>query len=184
MVAFVNQVQTGCGTMKGGNAMYCRVDNKIYYDVVFLTEEMKATAAARGTDGDYAPIVILAHEMGHGVAHILDARFALTYSSERLADCLAGVVTWYARRAGNLETGDLEEGLFELSRGGDGPNTSILSDHAHGPAQARQAAFMLGYNSGISACDSGVGGKLAKATQAPATRPPFDLTTLPSNLRR
>jgi len=144
MVAFQNQVESGCGTMKSGNASYCRADNTIYYDVVFLTAEMKATAAARGTDGDYAPIVILAHEMGHGVAHLLDTRFALRYSHERLADCLAGVVTWYAKRAGNLETGDLEEGLYELSRGGDDPDTSILNPRAHGPAKARQEAFLLG----------------------------------------
>jgi len=169
LVAFQTQVQSGCGLLKGGNAMYCRIDNTVYYDVVFLTAEMKATAAARGTDGDYAPIVILAHEMGHGIAHILDARFVLTYSKERLADCLAGVVTWYAKRAGNLETGDIEEGLYELARGGDEPNVSILHPRAHGPAKARQEAFLLGYNSGISACNAEIGKALA--VNAPATKP-------------
>ena len=168
MVAFQTQVQSGCGVLKSGNAMYCRIDNTVYYDVVFLTAEMKATAAARGTDGDYAPIVILAHEMGHGVAHILDARFALTYSKERLADCLAGVVTWYAKRAGNLETGDLEEGLYELARGGDEPNVSLLHPRAHGPAKARQEAFLLGYNSGIGACNAEIGKALA--VNAPASK--------------
>jgi predicted metalloprotease len=42
MVAFQSQVQSACGLLKSGNAMYCRADNTVYYDVVFLTAEMKA----------------------------------------------------------------------------------------------------------------------------------------------
>jgi len=42
MVAFQNQVESGCGTMKSGNASYCRADNTIYYDVVFLTAETQS----------------------------------------------------------------------------------------------------------------------------------------------
>jgi hypothetical protein len=33
---------------------------------VFLAAEMKSIGAALHTDGDYAPIVIIAHEWGHG----------------------------------------------------------------------------------------------------------------------
>jgi predicted metalloprotease len=167
MVPFVDSVQTGCGLVKRG-AGYCPPDNTIYYKASFLTGEMKATAAALGTDGDYAPIVILAHEMGHGVAHVLNAKFAITYDGEKLADCLAGVVTWYAKRAGNLEAGDLEEGLYELARGGDEPKTSIFDREAHGPARLRQLNFKLGYDSGISACHSEIGKVLA--VNAPASK--------------
>jgi predicted metalloprotease len=36
MVAYTNEVVSGCGTLGPNNAHYCSVDNKIYYDDVFL----------------------------------------------------------------------------------------------------------------------------------------------------
>jgi predicted metalloprotease len=174
LVAYESPMQSGCGPTKMGNAFYCRADHAIYYDAIFLTAMMKQASIALGTDGDYAPIVILAHEMGHAVAYIMGTDFVFSYPREALADCLAGVVTNEAKKAGNLEAGDLEEGLWALNDGGDGPNTSIISDHAHGKGPDRQKAFLIGFRGGLSACDDGIAKKLAAirptTTQQPTSR--------------
>jgi predicted metalloprotease len=178
LIAYESPIQTGCGPAKMGNAFYCRPDHKIYYDAIFLTAMMKQASMALGTDGDYAPIVILAHEMGHAVAYIMGTDFALSYPREALADCLAGVVTNEAQKSGNLEKGDLEEGLWALNDGGDGPNTSIISERAHGKGPDRQKAFLIGYRNGLSACDDGIAKKLAAVR--PTTSQPASRTFPPS----
>jgi len=160
LVGYYKSVTSACGELGEDNAHYCTGDNTIYYDKAFLTGQMVIAAKALGTDGDYAPIVILAHEMGHGVATMFKINSALTVLKENLADCLAGVVTREGQKAGNLERGDLEEGLFALTMGGDGAETSIWSQHAHGSGELRRKMFLTGYNEGIAACDTGLGRNL------------------------
>ncbi len=162
MVGYVDTAKSGCGELKANNAHYCAADNTVYYDIVFLTKMMKYTGNQLHSDGDYAPIVVLAHEMGHAAANMLNVNPTYTNNRENLADCLAGVVTAYAAAAKNLEPGDFEEGEFALKLGGDGPNTPFNSDHAHGPAAERVLMFERGFRGGLPACSESMAVKLGQ----------------------
>jgi hypothetical protein len=161
LVGYVDSTKSGCGELKANNAHYCGADNTIYYDTLFLTRMMKYTGNQLHSDGDYAPIVVLAHEMGHGVAYVLGVNPSYANNRENLADCLAGVVTGYAAAAKNLEAGDFEEGELALKLGGDGPNTPFNSDHAHGPAEERVLMFERGFRGGLPACSETMATKLS-----------------------
>ena len=121
-VSYSRSTNTACGEIGPGNAGYCSRDNTIYYDREFLAARMKAAAAALRTDGDYAPVVILAHEWGHAAAYWYrqqNRRLSWqTFAGEQLADCLAGAITVAAEKATKLRPGDLQEAEFEIQAGG------------------------------------------------------------------
>ena len=68
LVPFVHSVNTGCGVLPPDNAHYCGTDNAVYYDIEFFAKLSKYTGRELRTDGSYAPITVLWHEIGHGVA--------------------------------------------------------------------------------------------------------------------
>lgn len=169
VVMYENSQKSGCGELKKDNAFFCPPDNAIYMDSAFVATLMNEAARTLRTDGDYAAIVAVAHELGHAVALQLngadvgwktDDLFA-----EHAADCYAGVVTRRAKTDKLLEDGDLEEGLFGLARVGDheqwtynagGLGTIRSRDKpkpgAHGKASERQQAFLQGYYGGANFC--------------------------------
>jgi predicted metalloprotease len=161
--------------MGANNAFFCSGDNTIYYDQDFMAARMKAAAAALHSDGDYAPVVILAHEWGHAAGYWYgqkNRQFSWqTFAGEQLADCLAGVVTRSAERAGKLATGDVAEAEFTIQSGGRvdlsklmpiGPNrpktiSEKLDDDfrkyaSHGEPADRLRAFRKGYRGTAQAC--------------------------------
>jgi len=167
LVPFVHSVQTGCGVLPPDNAHYCGTDNAVYYDIEFFAKLGKYTGRELRTGGSYAPITVLWHEIGHGVAETLGINPAFARNQENLADCLAGVVMRQAAASGNLEsTGveeGLEEGMFALKLGGDRPTTPLDSPRAHGSAEERQAMFHRGYESGLPGCSESIATKLSGA---------------------
>jgi predicted metalloprotease len=124
--------------------------------------------AALHSDGDYAPIAILAHEWGHAADYWYRYSRKLysweTFYTEQLADCLAGAVTRSAERAGYLERGDLEEAERTIQSAGDpiNPNRPKTSSekidegwrklHSHGEPADRLQAFRKGYRGEAAAC--------------------------------
>lgn len=145
IVSYTGSISTACGVLGSNNAFYCGADRKIYYDAVFFTGMMKAAGDYLGTDGDYAPIVILAHEWGHAVQAQLDAASFIGLFRENVADCLAGAITKQAAFDRYLDRGDLEEARYALILGGDAPgktwifDKNIPPDHLRaGLEQARQ----------------------------------------------
>jgi predicted metalloprotease len=112
--AYTGAIQTGCGKLDPGNAYYCSVDKRIYLDAVYLAELMKTTAAETKTDGDYAAIVVAAHEFGHQLDHQLGTMETGSFNNEQHADCFAGAITREARKDRYLEPGDLEEARYAL----------------------------------------------------------------------
>lgn len=162
-VAYRSAVRSGCGILAGRNAQFCTADNTVYYNTTFLAGIMKGVGRELGTDGDYAPIVILAHEMGHGVAIMFRSRARYGVFRESVADCLAGAVTRSAEQAGNLEKGDLQEGLMALALGGDPDGTPVYADEAHGSSDTRQESFLTGYQRGLAACDGRIGRGLSSS---------------------
>jgi uncharacterized protein len=161
LVGFAHSVNTACGVLPSDNAHYCGTDNTVYYDVEFFTKLGKYTGRELRTDGSYAPITVLWHEVGHGVAERLGINPAFSRNQENLADCLAGVVMRQAAASASFEESEVEEGLFALSLGGDRPTTPLDSPRAHGSAEERQAMFRRGYHAGLPGCSESIATKLS-----------------------
>lgn len=184
LVAFKGTLTgTGCGTITPDNAYYCPPDNTIYYDVEFLAAQSRDVGQMTGTDGDYAPIAAVAHELGHAVsAHLqrsANLRQRLSYRvnghrEEMLADCLSGAVTRGAAAAGLLDRTDLGEGLMLMRMIGTPfqpfpTNPGVknwLQRHAesHPAPEDRQRMFQRGYDRGAAGC-----GEVANLLSAPLT---------------
>jgi predicted metalloprotease len=153
LVSYTGSVKSGCGVLGSNNASYCGADNRIYYDSVFLTRMMKNAAEHLGTDGDYAPITVLAHEWGHAVQAQLDSASYIGLFRENMADCLAGAITQRANIDHHLDRGDLEEAKYALAMGGDKAGTTWVFDpNAHGSSSTRVGEFMKGFRGGVRAC--------------------------------
>lgn len=175
---FRGVVETGCGRLMPGNAHYCSIDNRVYFDEAFLTQITNHAAGMLGTDGDYAGIVVLAHEFGHAIRHkedadaCRDARAQKTgaglcnrpiwdgeYPREAQADCFAGAITRRFQAQGLLDPGDIEEARWALAWSADDPGTtkdilSVLAMAGHGDAGSRIRHFEAGLRGGFSACQS------------------------------
>ena len=163
LVPFVHSVQTGCGVLPPDNAHYCGTDNAVYYDIEFFAKLGKYTGRELRTDGSFAPITVLWHEIGHGVAETLGINPAFSRNQENLADCLAGVVMRQAAASGSFQESEVEEGLFALGLGGDRPTTPLDSPRAHGSAEERQMMFNRGYQNGLPGCSESIATKLSRA---------------------
>jgi predicted metalloprotease len=174
LTTFVNSIDTPCGHFGKNNGMYCTKDRNVYIDAEFLASLVRNAANTLHTDGDYAAIVVAAHEYGHAVAAQLNIAFPNagqmeTFDNEQVADCFAGVITRQAKRDGALEAGDFEEGVLSLEFAGDdhgsGVNTSDLISRliftskglSHGLSDNREAAFVQGYYIGPEACSAKLG---------------------------
>ena len=150
------RIQTPCGVAGPGNALYCAAANAIFYEESFLAEQMLAVASSTHGDGDYAPITILAHELGHAADYWLN-RAALgagaappEYGREAKADCFAGAITRRAEQMRLLSPGDVQEAWAVLERGGD---PTLSGAPSHGSASQRVQNFQQGYQKGAQACD-------------------------------
>lgn len=147
------------------NAYYCRVDsytdeNGFRYDGSML---LPVTTFARMFEGnmlnkpgvpyrigDFAAAVVVAHEMGHSIAHEFEIYYANNYQAgtyipkptgvniELIADCFAGVWAYSVFLDNLLDVGDIDEGVSALETvGGDGVT--------HPPSSDRRSAFLIGY---------------------------------------
>ena len=146
-VAYTQPVRTACGPAELENAFYCPASHGIYYDINFLQEQLN-------TDGDFAPVVILAHEWGHlvqGNLGLLDGE-QFTIQTELQADCFAGAWSAYAGELELLEEGDLDEGANALFKAGDDIDTPWFDPGAHGQPDQRVDAFTQGLENGVDAC--------------------------------
>jgi predicted metalloprotease len=146
-VAYNEPVETECGPAEPYNAFYCALSHSIYYHYDFLQEQLD-------TDGDFAPVTILAHEWGHlvqGNLGFLQTR-SFTIDIELQADCLAGAWAASAGEQGLLDPGDLDEGAVALFRAGDDQETPWFDPGAHGQPDQRVDAFATGLEGGAGAC--------------------------------
>ena len=142
------EYDTECGPVELNNAFYCGGDHGIYYDYNFLQGELDDI-------GDFAPVIIVAHEWGHlvqGNLGILDEPRYLTFQTEQQADCFAGAWAWNVEDEGYLDEGDLEEAADSLFKAGDDEDFPWFEPGAHGSPQQRIQSFQLGYDEGPYAC--------------------------------
>lgn len=127
------------------NAFYAPRGHFIAYDMNLMTQSLNRF-------GDFAPVVILAHEFAHLTQNNLGLEHEYTIASELQADCLAGAYTRYLAERGNLEEGDLEEGLYQMYAIGDSNNVPWFHPRAHGTGEQRYNAFLTGYEDGVVRC--------------------------------
>ena len=127
------------------NAFYTSGGHYIGYDLDLMERSLNR-------HGDFAPVAILAHEWGHLVQANLGIRQEYTILQELQADCLAGAYGTYLEERGNLEEGDLEEGLHQMFAIGDSVNVPWFHESAHGTGEQRYNAFQHGFDNGVESC--------------------------------
>jgi predicted metalloprotease len=143
--------QGPCGG--GGPAYYCIPQDTIYYNRAELVKIQNAAAARLHTDGDYAALIVLAHELGHAVAHRLGDRELFADRRENAADCMAGAATREAANAKMLDAGDFEEAIFSLNMAGQrGIRSGLFDQNTHGSPEERVLSFRVGYDKGWRTC--------------------------------
>ena len=157
VVAFDRPMSTPCGPADPDEeaAFYCVIDQKIYYSVPFRK-------LIQDQIGDFAWIVVIAHEWGHHIQAQLGFELGLSPDRggqiapivfEQQADCLAGAYSVDAELVGWLDPGDVNEALRMTELSGDPPGTAWDDPRAHGTSEERIDAFLEGYSGGIGACN-------------------------------
>lgn len=176
VVRFSRSVSTGCGNATSATGpFYCPADRRVYLDMSFYREMRDQL----GAGGDFAWAYVIAHELGHHVQQ-LTGTFAevekleqddpsagngaqgLSVRTELQADCYAGVWAHAAFKAGELESGDLDEALGAAGAVGDdrlqsagGKGTVRPDTFTHGTSAQRRTWFSAGYADGNpSSCDT------------------------------
>jgi predicted metalloprotease len=131
-------VVTACGPAGPEHfAFYCPAEEAIYYAPAGLD-------AHRRRIGDFAPIVVMAHEWGHHVQTVLGIAPGQGNTFELYADCLAGAYTSDAGQRGLLDPGDLTETVAMSATAEDPLGLPQDMPGAHGINEDRIAAFMRG----------------------------------------
>jgi uncharacterized protein len=171
---FTGQVNTGCGPASSAvGPFYCPVDAEVYIDLDFFRE----LSDRFGAPGDFAQAYVIAHEVGHHVQNLIGISDEVRQRQqaagseaeanrwsvrlELQADCLAGVWAHSVYARGDLEPGDIEEGLAAAQAVGDDriqeqAGMSVNPETwTHGSASERQEWFDRGFESGDSSqCDT------------------------------
>jgi predicted metalloprotease len=172
LVLFRGAVTSACGDASSAmGPFYCPGDQKVYIDLAFYDE----LARRFGAPGDFAQVYVLAHEVGHHVQSVLGTESAmrraqradpgnenaLSVKMELQADCYAGVWANAVAKRGDLESGDVEEGLGAAAAVGDDrlqqqSGSGIRPESfTHGSSAQRMQWFKAGFDSGDpSRCDT------------------------------
>jgi predicted metalloprotease len=174
LTMFTDQVNTGCGPATSAvGPFYCPADGRVYIDLDFFRE----LSDRFGAPGDFAQAYVVAHEVGHHVQNLLGISDEVrqrqqaagsqaeanqwSVGLELQADCLAGVWAHSVYARGDLEPGDVEEGLAAAQAVGDdriqeqAGMTVTPETWTHGSAADRQRWFERGFESGESSqCDT------------------------------
>ena len=175
LVLFTDSTMSGCGAASAQTGpFYCPADQKVYLDLGFF-RELKDRF---GAPGDFAQAYVIAHEIGHHVQKLtgIEAQVRqlqqqdpsrqneLSVKLELQADCLAGVWGQSVYKQGDLQAGDVEEGLAAASAVGDdriqaSAGVAVNPETwTHGSAAQRSQWFNTGFQSGDPAsCDTFAG---------------------------
>lgn len=157
VVPFDAPIVTACGRADPDEeaAFYCVIDEKIYYSSSFR-------ALIERQIGDFAWVVVVAHEWGHHIQAQLGFDLGVVpdragevapVAYEQQADCMAGAYSQDAELTGWLDPGDIDEALFMTEISGDPPGTAWNDPGAHGSADQRVDAFLEGYANGLIGCN-------------------------------
>lgn len=143
------RINSGCGVADARTGpFYCGRDHTIYLPQNFMQSYLNNV-------GDFAVVLILAHEWGHAVQAQVGELRGLSITRELQADCYAGSWARYANSFSDnvrLDPGDLDEGATMLFLVGD-RNADWFDDNAHGTSQQRIAAYNAGLENSYGECD-------------------------------
>jgi predicted metalloprotease len=139
-------VNTACGPAGPEHlAFYCPPEEAIYYSPAALEGHRRRI-------GDFAPVVVMAHEWGHHLQTVLGIAPRPGNTLELQADCLAGAYASDASQRGLLDPGDITEAVAMAATAGDPLGLPQDTPGAHGINDDRITAFMRGYLSGVDTC--------------------------------
>ena len=140
-------VRTGCNAAMTTEepGMYCSADGVVYLSLPWGEQQV-----AEGND--YAWVVVVAHEWGHHVQHLLAVPDPPGSGFELQADCLAGAFSKDAESRGLLGPGDMAEAVHVSAQNGDPSWLPDTMPGAHGNGAERMASLMNGYAKGVAAC--------------------------------
>jgi predicted metalloprotease len=157
LVLFSGQVSSACGYASAATGpFYCPGDQKLYLDFDFFQELAREFKAP----GDFAQAYVIAHEVGHHVQNLMGTMARAGNSNdasvrlELQADCYAGIWGNYAQKRGQMEAGDIEEGLRAAGAVGDDmiqkrtQGYVVPESFTHGSAKDRMMWFTRGFQSG------------------------------------
>lgn len=165
LVLFRDAINSACGFAEAATGpFYCPGDQKVYIDLSFFDQLDRQF----GAPGDFAQAYVLAHEVGHHVQNLMGTERELRDAQQRApqlknrlsvamelqADCYAGVWAYQAARNGQLQPGDLDEGLAAASAVGDdrmqrmGRGRVNPESFTHGSSAERAQWFRRGFDSG------------------------------------
>jgi uncharacterized protein len=172
LVLFRDATRTACGYGQAASGpFYCPGEGKVYLDLSFFDELDRRF----GAPGDFAQAYVVAHEVGHHVQNLTglerrvrqarqqrpDQANELSVRMELQADCYAGVWGHSAARAGQLDPGDVDEGLRAAASIGDDriqrQSGGVVNPDSftHGSSEQRVAWFRRGLESGNpESCDA------------------------------
>jgi predicted metalloprotease len=152
-VAHGEEGQIGCADGEGNadiandeSYAYCPPDATIYVGQASVWQ-------LYDEQGDAAPAVGIAHELGHHVQAMVGVPSPTTTEEavvhENQADCIAGTWTAWANDKGIMEyPDDLQDigGLMQVIASAEGPGRD------HGTLDERTDSFVYGYEHGLSGC--------------------------------
>jgi uncharacterized protein len=172
LVLYRDGVRTACGSATSAvGPFYCPGDRYVYLDLSFYRDMARRLQA----NGDFAWAYVIAHEVGHHVQQLLGTSAEVEQvrrtdperaneASVRLelqADCYAGVWAYTVFRAGDLESGDIDEAITASEAVGDDrlqrqAGREVNPDtFTHGSSAQRRAWFERGRARGEPAdCDT------------------------------
>jgi len=182
---YVNDNTARCGAdfVPVDNAWYCKEDDTIWYDPVFLARMKKDLNGRSKRPVESVPVLVLTHEWGHAVA--MRRGFGTTVVGsfrENDADCYAGAAIGELIKARRLPASvmrDAEE-LYEMIGAPYVPEARATIWNLfrrHGTGAERKLNFMIGADSGADHCrgEKTYRDILRKVTQPPekgASAPP------------
>jgi predicted metalloprotease len=150
--------QTACGPADDNTAAYCPADDTMRVAQSFaarlyagVLSGLPGEQAGFGhAAGDFAVAYVIAHEYAHNLQSelgIFDVgnRGSDAEPFELQADCLAGVWTHSAYQEGELDPGDIQEGVGAALAVGD---FDVGSPEHHGTPVERADALVRGFRSG------------------------------------
>ena len=147
VVPLDQRITTGCGPAGPDDfAFYCRADEAIYYSPAGFAEHERGI-------GDFASIVVTAHEWGHHIQWLVGVVPEPGNAFELQADCLAGAYAIEAGQQGLLDPGDVTEAVASSAAAGDPLGLPQDAPGAHGINDDRVISFMRGFLDGVSGCD-------------------------------
>jgi predicted metalloprotease len=165
IVALEQRIMTGCGPAGPEDfAFYCPADAAVYYSPEGFADHERRI-------GDFAPIVVIAHEWGHHVQWLLDIAPKPGNAFELQADCLAGAYASYAGQRGLLDPGDVTEAVASSAEAGDPLGLPQDAPGAHGINDDRVISFMRGYLDGATGCDIPLAAGLPPQPSGPPSGP-------------